>query len=162
MNLIMNEKVTHVPPELSGINNFSKLLDSQFQIPGTNTTFGLDFLIGLFPYVGDLVSFLFSGGLVITMAKHGASGQVLAKMIWNIILDTVVGSIPLFGDIFDLYFKSNRRNYHLLEKHYGEGEYQGSAWRVVIPILLILIVIFILMIWLVFKVAAIGLTFIFG
>jgi hypothetical protein len=150
------------PPELKGLDNFSSLLDSQFRIPGTNTRFGLDFIIGLIPYVGDLISFLFSGGLVLTMAKHGASGQVLAKMLFNIILDTVVGSIPLFGDIFDLYFKSNRRNYNLLKEHYGEGEYQGSMWRVVLPILLVLIALFVLMIWLVFRVAAFGWEMIFG
>ena len=74
-----------------------------------------------------------------TMAKHGASGQVLAKMLLNIVLDTVVGSVPLFGDLFDLYFKSNRPNFYLLKRHYGEGKYGGSSWRVILPILLVLI-----------------------
>ena len=119
------------PPQLKSLDNFSKLLDSQFRIPGTKTTFGIDFIIGLVPYAGDLISFLFSGGLVLTMAKHGASGQVLARMLLNIVLDTVVGSVPLFGDIFDLYFKSNRRNYNLLKEHYGEGDYKGSIWLVI-------------------------------
>ncbi len=156
------EDQNSTPAELQGIDTFSKLLDSQFRIPGTKTTFGLDFIIGLVPYAGDLISFLFSGGLVITMAKHGASGQVLAKMLLNIVLDTVVGSVPLFGDIFDLYFKSNRRNYNLLREHYGEGEYNGSIWRVVLPILFVLVLLFVLMIWLVFKVAAFGWEMIFG
>lgn len=150
------------PPQLQGLDNFSKLLDSQFRIPGTKTTFGIDFIIGLVPYAGDLISFLFSGGLVLTMAKHGASGQVLAKMLFNIVLDTVVGSVPLLGDIFDLYFKSNRRNYNLLKEHYGEGDYQGSIWRVIIPILMVLIALFVLMIYLVFKVAEYGWEMIFG
>ena len=150
------------PPQLKSLDNLSKLLDSQFRIPGTDTRFGVDFIIGLIPYAGDLISFLFSGGLVLTMAKHGASGQVLAKMLFNIVLDTVVGSVPLFGDIFDLYFKSNRRNYNLLKEHYGEGNYQGSIWRVVVPILLVLIALFVLMIWLVFKVASFGWEMIFG
>ena len=156
------EEQNSAPVELQGLDTFSKLLDSQFRIPGTQTTFGLDFIIGLIPYAGDLISFMFSGGLVITMAKHGASGQVLAKMLLNIVLDTVVGSVPLFGDIFDLYFKSNRRNYNLLREHYGEGDYNGSIWRVVIPIFLVLILLFVLMIWLVFKVAAIGWGLIFS
>lgn len=150
------------PPQLKGLDNFSTLLDSQFRIPGTDTRFGVDFIIGLVPYAGDLISFLFSGGLVLTMAKHGASGQVLAKMLWNIALDTVVGSIPLFGDIFDLYFKSNRRNYNLLKEHYGEGEYKGSVWRVIIPIFMVLVGLFVLMIWLVYKVGSFGWALIFG
>lgn len=156
------EEKNSSPAELQGLDIFSKLLDSQFRIPGTQTTFGLDFIIGLIPYAGDLISFLFSGGLVLTMAKYGASGQVLAKMLLNIVLDTVVGSVPLFGDIFDLYFKSNRRNYNLLKEHYGEGDYQGSVWRVILPILFILIMLFVLMIWLVFKVAAFGWDLIFS
>ncbi|GJM34342.1 MAG: hypothetical protein DHS20C18_33430 [Saprospiraceae bacterium] len=150
----MKDQLNTVPPELKGIDTFSKLLDTRFTIPGTSIRFGIDFLIGLVPFAGDLAGFLFSAGLVMTMARHGASGQVLAKMIGNVILDTVVGSIPFFGDIFDLFYKSNRRNYHLLEKHYGEGAYQGSVWKVVVPILLVLLLVFILVIWLVFKVFA--------
>ncbi len=152
----MDEQNHLVPEELKGLDNFSKLLDTRFRIPFTNLHFGLDFLIGLIPYGGDLFSFLFSGGLVITMAKHGVSGQVIAKMIWNIVLDTVVGTIPIFGDIFDLYFRSNRRNYYLLEQHYGEHKYQGSIWRVVIPVLLVLLLLLVLMIWLMIKVMAFG------
>ena len=71
------------------INNFSKLLDSKFRIPFTNIRFGVDFVVGLVPYAGDLLSFLFSGGLVVTMAKHGVSGKVLALMLWNIFLDKI-------------------------------------------------------------------------
>lgn len=147
----MSEENKVVPVELEGINNFSKLLDSQFRIPFTNIKFGVDFVVGLVPYAGDLLSFLFSGGLVVTMARHGVSGKVLALMLWNIFLDTTVGSIPLLGDIFDLFYKSNRRNYHLLEEHYGEGKYEGSMWSVVVPVLIALVALFVLMIWLVFK-----------
>ena len=149
------------PPELRGIDNFSKLLDSRFRIPGTSIRFGVDAIIGMVPYAGDLVSFLFSAGLVLTMARHGVSGQVLARMLFNIFLDTVVGSIPFLGDVFDLFYKSNRRNYHLLEKHYGEGAYQGSFWRVVLPVLLILVLLFILMIWLIIKVMALAWQLVF-
>ena len=151
-----------VPNQLQGLDKFSKLLDTSFRIPFTKIRFGVDFLVGLVPYAGDLLSFLFSGGLVITMARHGASGQVLAKMLWNIALDTVVGSIPILGDMFDLYFKANRRNFHLLEKHYGEGDYKGSAWRVVIPVLIVLILLFALMIWLIYKVGMWGWDLIFS
>jgi len=148
----MTEITKPVPAELQGVDRFSKLLDSQFRIPGTSTRFGVDFIIGLVPYAGDIVSFLFSSSLVMTMARHGVSGQVLGKMLFNIFLDTTVGSVPLFGDIFDLYFKSNRRNYHLLEKHYGEGAYKGGIWRVVVPLLVVLVLMFALMLWIIAKV----------
>ncbi len=142
------EEATKQIPELAGIDNFSKLLDTRFRIPGTDIRFGFDFLIGIVPYAGDILSFIFSCGLVITMVRHGASGQVLGRMIFNVVLDTVVGSIPVFGDIFDLFYKANRRNYHLLEEHYGEGEYKGSIWRVIIPILLAMLGLLVLMFWL--------------
>lgn len=145
-----------VPLELKGLDTFSKLLDSTFRIPFTDIRFGVDFLVGLFPYGGDLLSFLFSGGLVLTMARHGASGMVLIKMLWNIFLDAVVGSVPILGDIFDLFYKANRRNYNLLIEHYGEGEHQGSGWIVIISVLLTLILLFVLLIWLLIKVASFG------
>ena len=85
------------------------------------------------------------------MARHGVSGQVIGKMIWNVVLDTVVGTIPVLGDIFDLYFKANRRNYDLLLEHYGEGKYSGSIWRVVIPVILVLFGLLFLMMWLSYK-----------
>lgn len=150
---MMKEECKKVPEELQGLDAFSKLLDSKFRIPGTNITFGLDFLVGLVPFGGDIFSFLFSAGLVLTMARHGVSGRVVGKMLWNIVLDTTVGSVPVAGDIFDLFYKANRRNYKLLEEHYGEGAYQGSIWRVVIPVVIILIILFFLMLYIVIHVA---------
>lgn len=147
--------------ELQPLDNFSKLLDTQFRIPGTSIRFGVDFLIGLIPYAGDILGFMFSAGLVLTMIRHGASGQLVGKMLWNIFLDTVVGSIPVLGDIFDLFFKANRRNYHLLEEHYGEGEHNGSFWSVLIPVLIVLVLLFVLMIWLIFKVIGLIWGFLF-
>lgn len=150
----MSQENVTLPAELVPLDKFSKLLDSQFRIPGTSIRFGADFVIGLVPYAGDLISFLFSAGLVLTMARYGASGQLIARMLGNVVLDTTIGSIPLIGDIFDLFFKSNRRNFHLLEKHYGKGAYKGSIWKVIIPVLIILILLFILMIWFVIWVLA--------
>lgn len=142
---------TNHPKELQGLDTFSKLLDTRFRIPGTKVRFGVDSVVGLFPYAGDILGFLFSAGLVLTMVRYGASLQVIIRMLGNVFLDTVVGSIPLVGDIFDLFYRANRRNYHLLEKHYGEGAYEGSVWKVLIPVLLALVLLFVLMIWLIFK-----------
>ncbi len=158
----MENEVKVVPKELEALDSYSKLLDTKFRIPGTKIRFGIDFIIGLVPYAGDVISFLFSAGLVLTMARHGVSGQVLAKMIGNIFLDATVGSVPLIGDVFDLFYKANRRNYKLLEEHYGEGAYQGSIWRIVIPVLIVLILLFILMIWLIVKIVAFSWGLIFS
>ncbi len=131
------EKQRDLPaaPQIQYLDNMSALLDSRFRIPGTNIRFGFDFIIGLVPYAGDVVTFGFSGLLVIAMARHGASGMVIVKMLWNILLDTVVGAIPILGDIFDLQYKANRRNYYLLKEHYHEGRHTGSALPVVLGVI---------------------------
>lgn len=135
-----------VPKEFKYLDSMSDLLDSRFRIPGTNIRFGLDFLVGLVPYAGDLITFAFSGVLVISMARNGASGMVVLKMLGNILLDTLVGSIPILGDLFDLSFKANRRNYKLLKEHYQEGKHGGSALPIILAVIFALLLMGILVI----------------
>ena len=137
-------------PELRHIDQLADLLDSRFRIPGTRIRFGLDFLIGLVPYAGDLISFAISGLLVLSMARHGASKSVITKMLGNVVLDTTVGAIPILGDIFDLTYKANRRNVRLLKEHYHEGRHTGSVWKVLVPVLIVLLLLFALMVYLVY------------
>lgn len=127
-------------------------MDNKIRIPGTNIRFGLDFLIGLVPYVGDIISFGISGLLLMGMARHGASGMLIIKMIANVLLDTIVGSIPIFGDLFDLQYRANWRNLKLFEEFYEEGEHQGSGCWVVMLILIIFTALFFLLIYLMWSV----------
>lgn len=115
-----------------------KVLDDRFRIPGTRIRFGLDVLIGLVPWLGDAVSLAISGMLVLVMARHGASGMVVLRMLGNVTIDYLVGAIPLLGDLFDLSYRANRRNLRLLKEHYGEGKHQGSGWGVILAVFLIL------------------------
>lgn len=133
--------------KLSTLDSLTDLLDSRFRIPGTQTRFGLDFLIGLVPYAGDILTFVFSGMLVTTMAKHGASGMLVLKMLWNILIDTIVGIVPFFGDIFDLKFRANRRNFNLLKEHYDESRHSGSARPVILAITVIIFLLIILVVY---------------
>ncbi|RME96878.1 MAG: DUF4112 domain-containing protein [Bacteroidetes bacterium] len=126
--------------ELAWLDRVTRFMDNRFRIPGTDIRFGLDFLVGLIPGVGDIVSLSISALLVAVMARKGASGMVVVKMIGNIIFDAIVGAVPVLGDLFDLGYKANRRNLHLLQEHYREGAHQGSAWPVVIAILVLLLV----------------------
>lgn len=146
--------------KIEWLDNVSAFLDNRFRIPGTNTRFGLDFLIGLVPYAGDIISFGISGVLVLTMARYGASGRVIIQMLWNIFLDTLVGAIPILGDIFDLYYKANRRNFDLLREHYEEGSYQGSGWWIILLVICSLLALFILLIWIVAKIVSFFWSFI--
>jgi hypothetical protein len=137
--IIRSMKVTRqLPPALRHLDVLAKLMDSRFRVPGTDIRFGLDALIGLVPGAGDLTTFGISGYMLWVMAQNGASGFVLARMILNVLIDTLVGSIPILGDLFDVAFKSNTRNMRLMEQHYKEGRHTGSAWKVIIPVLLLL------------------------
>lgn len=116
----------------------SKLMDSQFTIPGTNFRFGLDGIIGLIPGAGDISTFAISAYLLSVMAKNGASGFVMARMVLNVVIDAIFGMIPILGDIFDIAFKANMRNLKLMREHYVEGRHRGGAWKILVPVLLLL------------------------
>ncbi len=108
-------------PDLKWVDRISILLDSKFTIPGTNTKFGLDPIFSLVPIIGDLSTFVVSLVLIHTMYRHGASGKLVYKMVFNATLDALIGSIPIAGTVFDLFFKSNERNIRLLRKYYAEN-----------------------------------------
>jgi hypothetical protein len=132
---------------IARLRGLAKLMDAQFKIPGTDIRFGLDGLLGLIPGAGDLSTFAVSGYMVMILAQNGASGFVLARMVMNILIDAIFGSIPLLGDIFDVYFKANIRNIKLMEEHYVDGRHRGGAWKVIVPVLLFVLVIIGLIIW---------------
>ena len=149
----MREVVTN-NKGLREIGMLAKLMDSQFRIPGTNMRFGLDGIIGLIPGAGDLSTFAVSGYMLWIMARNGASSYVLARMTMNILIDALIGSIPFVGDVFDFAFKANTRNMRLMQQHYQEGRHKGSAWKVIVPVLIVLFLIIIAIIYGMYKLIA--------
>lgn len=137
-------------PELEWVDGFSRLLDTKFRIPGTDIRFGADFILGLIPGAGDVLSLGMSGLLVATMAKHGASPRLVAKMLFNVALDALVGTIPILGNIFDLFYKANYRNAVLMREYYGDGQHSGSVWPVVIGVIVVIFLILGLLLWALF------------
>ena len=93
------------------------LLDDWFRIPGTSIRFGLDGIIGLVPWLGDVLAGLASCILIIAAWFRGVPYITLTRMVVNLAIDVVVGSIPLLGDMFDIAWKANRRNYALMTRH---------------------------------------------
>jgi hypothetical protein len=132
---------------LRWVAGIARLMDSQFRLPGTGFRFGLDPLLGLLPIVGDLSSTAVSVALLLTMLRHGASGAVVVRMALNILIDTVVGAIPIVGNVFDFAYKSNERNVALLRRHYAEGRHGGSGRGLVALLLLGFLVVFGLVTW---------------
>ena len=138
-------------PALKNLDSLAKLMDARFTIPGTNIKFGLDALIGLVPGAGDFATFIISGYMLKVLAQNGASGFVLARMVLNVIIDSLIGAVPILGDIFDVAFKSNQRNMKLMHEHYVEGRHHGGAWKIVVPTLILLFVIVAGIAWLTYK-----------
>ncbi|MCD2422189.1 DUF4112 domain-containing protein [Niabella pedocola] len=122
-------------PRLKTVRTISRLMDEQFSVGGFK--FGLDPLLNFIPVLGDVSGYLLSVGLIITMAQHGASGRLVAKMVVNATLDAFIGAIPILGWIFDFIYKANTRNLKLLTEHYTEGKHKGGAGSVILMVLLV-------------------------
>jgi hypothetical protein len=94
------------------------VMDTAIAIPGTNIRFGADSLLGLLPGVGDVAGALVGLAIVNEARRLGVPGHKMGKMIANVGLDAAVGAVPLLGDLFDVYFKSHRRNVQLILDHF--------------------------------------------
>jgi len=150
-----------IDKDLVWIDRIAELMDNRFRIPGTNIRFGFDFIVGLIPGVGDMVSMGISGILVLAMAKRGASGMLVVKMLGNVLIDALIGLVPFVGDLLDIGFMANRKNLRLLQEHYKYGRHRGSGWWVIAMAALLLIGVFALTIWLAAKISSAVLQWLF-
>lgn len=103
------------------------LLDEAFVVPGTSIHFGLDGIIGLIPGLGDALAGVLS--LIIPLAAwiRGIPYVTLLRMLTNVAIGLLVGSIPIVGDAFDIFWKANRRNYRLLSRSIAAP--RRHTWR---------------------------------
>src|SRR5437868_3389305 len=115
-------------PRLARARTLARALDSAVGIPGTGMRVGLDPLLGLVPGLGDFAGAALSGYIVLTGIQLGAPRSVVVRMIANVALDTLAGSVPIVGDLFDAGWKANNRNVALIEKHViAPGEARASS-----------------------------------
>lgn len=101
---------------LKRVDTFARILDAQFRIPFTRFSIGVDGLIGLIPGIGDGVSLLLALYPILMAHRCGAGIGLKGRMLFNVIVDALIGSIPLVGDLFDIGFKANMRNADLLRE----------------------------------------------
>ena len=104
------------------VEDLAHLLDSAFRVPGTNRRFGIDGILGLVPGVGDAAGLILSSGVILQAVRLGARGATVGRMVVNVGIDAVFGSIPVLGSIFDFVFKANNRNVALLQEHVGDPD----------------------------------------
>ena len=117
------------------IRLLSRWTDSVFEIPGLGWRFGLDPLLGLFPFVGDIATSVISLYILTVAKQMNVPRSTLLRMGLNVGVDYVVGAIPLVGNLFDFAWKANDRNLKLLERSVAAGDRQRrkqSMWDGVI------------------------------
>ena len=101
------------------LRHIARLLDSSVVIPGIGVRIGADAILGLVPGIGDAAMGLVGAYLIYEAHRLGAPKSALARMIGNLVLDTAIGAIPVVGDIWDFFFRSNDRNMQILARHVG-------------------------------------------
>ena len=115
------------------------IMDEIVRVPGTKFRFGLDPLIGLIPGIGDTSSALVSAFALIQAARLGVPKILLARMSLNILINEVIGIIPVVGDAFSFWFKSNARNYQIIKDHtVAPGVSRRGDWVFVWAVLIVL------------------------
>jgi len=138
--------------DLGTVRRWARLLDSEFRIPGTRLTFGLDPVIGLIPGVGDLVGPIFGLVVLAHAWKMRVPKVIMARMVVNAGLDALFGIIPLIGDTIDLFWKANQANVLLLERHAYERRAVSTVDRLFVgaavgAALLMLLLPIVIVIW---------------
>ena len=123
---------------------YARMLDSAFAIPGTKIRMGLDALVGLIPGGGDVVGAVLSSGIVLMAMRDGVPAAVLWRMVANIAIDTLVGAVPLLGDLFDVAWKANTKNAELLDRYLEQPNKTTtrSRWLGVLVVGAMLLIVF--------------------
>ncbi len=107
-----------ITKEIEWAERLVSLMDDKFKIPFINFSFGLDPLIGLIPVVGDLVSLAISGLILKGLIRAGLPKRLITKMAMNLLLDFLIGEVPVIGDVWDFFNKANRKNLKLAKEHF--------------------------------------------
>lgn len=118
-----------IDQELSEIRRIAWRMDALFYIPRTNISIGWDNIIGLIPVIGDIATLAPSIWMVRRAYLLGASRGTLTYMACNLTADVLIGSIPIIGDIFDMLYNANIRNYRLLEKNLNKKAARAKEVR---------------------------------
>jgi hypothetical protein len=131
------------------------LLDQRFTIPGTSIRIGLDPILGLIPGIGDALANLAGSAILLIASQYRLPKIVLLRMGLNVAFNAIIGAVPVFGDVFSIWFRSNVRNVQLLERYVSSERQAPTAgdWifvlAVILGIVLLLIGIFVVLVWLV-------------
>lgn len=126
--------------QLKRLKTFGRLLDSSIPLPG-GYRIGLDGIFGLIPGFGDVAGGVASSYIILEAARLGASTTTLLHMVFNVLIDSLIGLIPILGDLFDFVWKANNKNIKLLIKHLDSPRPKSSPeHRLTTTMVIILII----------------------
>lgn len=109
--------MTTAAKRLLFVRLLADLLDQRFTIPGTSIRIGLDPILGLIPGIGDALANITGSAILLIAAQFHLPKIVLLRMGLNVALNAIIGAVPVFGDIFSIWFRSNVKNAQLLEQY---------------------------------------------
>ncbi len=105
---------------LERLRRLTRLMDTRWRIPGTRIPIGLDGIASIIPVAGDTATAVVSAYIILEATRFGIPRSLVARMIGNMAVDWLFGSVPVLGTVFDIAFKANRRNLNLLHRHLEE------------------------------------------
>lgn len=148
---------------LRRLEKLGHLLDSALRIPGTRFRIGLDGILGFIPGLGDAAGAALSAYLIFEAARLGLPVTTLLRMAGNVAIETVIGAVPIVGDLFDIAWKANLKNVALARGHVANADLPGRSPRQVgrlflVPMILAVLVLLVLSI----AVVALVFRFVFG
>ena len=123
----------------------SHLLDDFIKVPGTSIRFGLDGIMGVVPGIGDVLGGIASCIIIVAAWMRGVPYVTVTRMVANVVIEVVVGSVPILGDAFDIAWRANRRNYALLTGSiYEPRKYSIQSWIFLVVLSIVLITLMLL------------------
>ena len=103
----------------ASIERTARVMDSAVRLPIIGPV-GLDAVLGLFPVAGDAIAAAVSISLIAKSVRYGVPREIIARMLANVLVDLLLGAIPVAGDVADMWFRSNARNVALLREYLGD------------------------------------------
>jgi hypothetical protein len=106
-----------LPADLVALRRFAYLMDEALPIPGIRKRVGLDAGLSLIPGIGEIVGGLLSAWIIIGALRHRVPFLRVVRMVVYVLLDMILGSVPIAGPIFDWLFEENVINLNALILH---------------------------------------------
>ncbi len=115
------EPDSKLPSDLVALRKFAYLMDEALPVPGTHRRIGIDAGVGLIPGIGDAIGAILSAWIIVGALRHRVPLLHVMRMLFYVLLDLVIGEIPLLGDLFDWLFEENVINLKILMQYRDRG-----------------------------------------